>query len=565
MLRKSVVWVVCLIVVAVLCLPPGGAEWLAVQAQEPPGEEEAFSPPIMVSTQGRRSKPRSRPPESDQEVSAQERIEDDEVAVIVGNTVSVWDPNPIDPKTPVSYQVTEGLGWRDIATGDFDGNGDQEIVVIDDYARVKVYNPGGPALGFTFDKTYAALGRYWIRVVTGETDNDGRDEIIVISNPVNDSSLLYVIDPRDGTETSAGTFVGGIWYYIAAGQILGDGRAEIALAEYYEDDSQAYFYLWDPANPLTTIYGRQGGGRNLGVVAGDMDKDGRDEVVMTRSGDHDPSLLGFDYYVLENRIAALDLGFNFPGWGDVSDDEENPGWGYIDLGDVTGNGDDELVGIRGLPSGVEEDFENLMVKDPYVQPDEINASEGYYFVPPTVWEGVKLLDYDGDGKKEVVFRKDRYVVGYDWVAPGGDIEMWGSKRFAGDLSGMAVGDFETPVLQVNPAQIIFFMNKNDKNVVPAWQIVQVNVSSGDFTWRAQYSSDISWFNVIPNSGSDPSTAAVIVDKTVVPTDTARSYSGLITISTYDQVYGSPQQIDVTLIVTGNILNTYVPYLPNVSQ
>ncbi len=564
MLRKSAIWVLCLVLIVVLALSSGGVEGRKVQAQQPEGEGDSFSPPIMVSSDGRRSDPQNRPP--GQGVSAQALIKDEEVAVIVGNAVSVWDPSPADSSAPVSFQIAEGTGWRDIATGDFDGNGDMEIVVIDNYAWVKVYNPGGPPMGFSFSKSYYNVlqGRTWVRVATGDTDGDNRDEIVVISTPISDASILYVIDPKDGNEPSVATFSGGTWYYIDVGQFLGDGRAEVALAEYYKADTtspEAYFYLWDPWNPMTTMYGYKRSGPFYGLAMGDLDRDGRAEVFLSRAGKHDPSLLGFDFYISPPEYKVYDLGSNLPSWGEGLGTDEYPGWGHVDLGDITGNGDDERVGVRDIPKNAPDDFENFLVGDKYyVQPDEPNTSEGYHFIPATEWQGVKLLDYNGDGNKEPVFRKGNYVAGYDWVVLGGAMWPFGSAAFAADVAAMAVGDFESPMLQVTPEQLTFLMDRHTRELVPASMSLQINITSGEFNWTATYTSTLSWLKMVPTSDTEPSKAFILVDAAAVPTDTVQSYNGWITFNAPSGVYDSPKVVTATLKVLDEIFSVYEPHV-----
>ncbi len=121
-------------------------------------------------------------------------------------------------------------GGASIAIGNVDGNNPEEELVVGSGAGggplVRVYHPtnGLTAQFFAFEKTF----RGGLDVATGDVDGDGTDEIIVAAGPGGQPEVrVFSVHGLQRLSITAytGSFRGGV--RVAAADLDGDGRAEI--------------------------------------------------------------------------------------------------------------------------------------------------------------------------------------------------------------------------------------------------------------------------------------------------------------------------------------------------
>ncbi|MGK2956854.1 MAG: S8 family serine peptidase [Acidimicrobiales bacterium] len=189
--------------------------------------------------------------------------------VDAGRAVSTWSP----------YRgLSNGLH---IAGGNVDWDGDQEVVTG---AR-----PGGGPHVIVADRTGPILGSFFaydpaftggVDVATGDLDGDGRDEIITGAGPGGGPHVrAFGFDgsPRESFFAYDPAFTGGV--NVATGDLDGDGRDEIitgagpgggphVTARRADGTLMASFFAYTPAFT---------GG--VDVATGDLDGDGRDEII----------------------------------------------------------------------------------------------------------------------------------------------------------------------------------------------------------------------------------------------------------------------------------------------
>ena len=176
---------------------------------------------------------------------------------------------------------TPSSGGTYVAAGDVNGDGVPDIITGRDGAapEVRIFDGRTHALLSSFLAYGAGVGG--VRVAAGDVDADGIAEIIT-SPPFGSAPEVRVYSATGALRTSFmaynPAFIGGV--YVAAGDIDGDGRADIVtgadagggphVIAFSGADLHVLrsFFAYDPAFP--------GGVR---VAAGDLDLDGHAEII----------------------------------------------------------------------------------------------------------------------------------------------------------------------------------------------------------------------------------------------------------------------------------------------
>ncbi|GLF94753.1 FG-GAP-like repeat-containing protein [Streptomyces yaizuensis] len=192
-----------------------------------------------------------------------------------------------------------------LTTGDLDGDGYTDLVVGapgEDYFPPADHNQGmltvlwGGGQGLT-GEAGAVDGafiesRFGDQLVAGDFDSDG-DTDLVVNNARNGLRMYSGPFLRDGTPAGMNLLSGGgqytSWLELAAGDLNGDGRTDLVAADHHTQGNSRSVFYW---------LGRQGrfqspsalidgwGNHVLGgdeVAVGDVDNDGRDEILIGRS------------------------------------------------------------------------------------------------------------------------------------------------------------------------------------------------------------------------------------------------------------------------------------------
>jgi subtilisin family serine protease len=295
-------------------------------------------------------------------------------------TISIWK----DDGTALEGWPAElegGLWASGIAVGDIDGDGDYEIVVVDDYSVMATALHADS--GKTVDGEWPIdVGDYWYAYIIGspvlaDLDGDGDSEIIVaLDEESRDSDGLFAIQ-GDGTY---------LWQrrYTTEGPISvadfeGDGDVEIALSGYGPGITRVYTFILDYEGQQIK---RWRGGSKKGTAIADLDADGEQELV----------------FCTEDSVMAVHIDgstlWTAPVRGPFGDE------GALSVGDIDSDGFSEVY----VNSYVEEDgFAYSLV---YAFDHEGNelADAGF---PKTLmgdpWDCSPLIgDVDGDGQKELI-------------------------------------------------------------------------------------------------------------------------------------------------------------------
>jgi subtilisin family serine protease len=301
-----------------------------------------------------------------------------------GGTITIWKE---DGTTLPGWPSTLGTGLFEsitasgLAVGDIDGDGDYEIIAVDDWSVMAT------ALHVETGETVEGdwpveVGGYWYAYIIGspvlaDLDGDGDSEIIVaLDAESRESDGLFAIQ-GDGTflwqrrYTSEGP--------LSVADFDQDGDVEIALCGYGPGITRVYTYILDHQGQQIK---RWRGGSNKGTAIDDLDADGEPELV----------------FCTEDSVMAVHIDGSTV-WktkvGDLLGED-----GALSVGDVDNDGLSEVY----VTSFVEADgFEFSLIHAFDHQGEELSDA-GF---PKTVMGNVSyspplIGDIDGDGEKELV-------------------------------------------------------------------------------------------------------------------------------------------------------------------
>lgn len=209
---------------------------------------------------------------------------------------------------PFDKSMLQGVN---VAVGDLDGDGKSEIAVgtgpgAD--ARVRVFDSMGNPKIFPDGLTpFAADFRGGANVAIADIDGDGKNDLVTSAGPTG--------GPEVKIWNGAGLLLGDFFAFengqsqglhIAVGDLNGDGKAEIVTA--LEADALAYVRIFSGVNgtkigEFMSIGGGFNGGLNLAV--GDVNGDGRNEIILAPNGGGGPHVFAYDAHgtVLGNFFA----------------------------------------------------------------------------------------------------------------------------------------------------------------------------------------------------------------------------------------------------------------------
>lgn len=198
--------------------------------------------------------------------------------------------------TPATQNRTLEMGGTITFHGDYISNaGEQESAVRniivgagpgeDNQGTVKAFKTDGTETGLEF----VAHGyRYGVNVAAGDINRDGTDEIITAPGPGAENPAEIRIYDKSGNELTKLRITAGQYKYganVAAGDFDGDGYYEVVVGagEGAENPSEVKVFVYDAANNMMMESGINllafSSGYGVRVAAGDVDGDGKDELI----------------------------------------------------------------------------------------------------------------------------------------------------------------------------------------------------------------------------------------------------------------------------------------------
>ncbi len=290
--------------------------------------------------------------------------------------------------------LTTGVSPRGLAIGDIDGDGRPDLVVgnyVSSTASVfrNTSTSGSITSGSFASKIDLATGAMPNYVAIGDIDGDGRPDVVttnyysntitVLRNTSTSGSISFA--PKVDFTTDA--FPNGI----AIGDIDGDGKPDVVITNYYtntvsvfRNTSSSGSISFAPKVDFTT------GGTPNGIAIGDIDGDGKPDLVVVNHTSNTVS-------VLRNTSSPGSISFDAK-----VDFVTGATPCFVAIGDIDGDGKPDVIITNGLSNTVSV-FRNTS------SPGSITSGSLAAKVDFTTGAnplGVAIGDIDGDGRPDLV-------------------------------------------------------------------------------------------------------------------------------------------------------------------
>ena len=434
------------------------------------------------------------------DTAAPSAIADDEIIVITSTgELRVDDPTtPTGPQTAIWTSVSEPgweRVWTVVAGGDFNGDGDAELVAARG-SELKVFDPfvqpGRTKVNFSVN---LGSGRNARLLVTGDFDADGSDEFAVLYY-IPGSGMQAGMAVYDGganategqwTKTNSIEY-GAMFQDMSTGDFNNDGADDLVMVR--NVNTQRLVSAWNVKTWSTLAEGSYS--RPWYAVAGGnfSSSNPGDEISLTRDGGNAATEGLILFKVVSGAFADL---VTNSAW------KWNPDFVSLTDGDLNGDGDDEVVMLR---DPVNPSTSLLMVNPAGAAMNSFEQATG---AGSAAFRIVRTGDTDGDGKDEIVILKgDRYRIYTDpdvgsqatetigsFYAPSSSTTGIVSNLPYMTLANVDTGNITGPTIGVSPVSMSFNLDCGDVSPIMPLSIANIGTGSS-FLWEAQATDGSDW-------------------------------------------------------------------------
>ena len=200
---------------------------------------------------------------------------------------------PTGAPTYTRSTTTTGNSPSTVAIGDLNGDSRPDLVTADfSSSAVSVLLAGGPTDAPTWTRSTATTGSRPQSVAIGDLDGDGRPDLVTADRGSSAVSVLLAGGPTDApTYTRSTTTTGNGPASVAIGDLNGDGRPDLVTADNLSNAVSVLLAGGPTDAPTWTRSTATTGSRPQSVAIGDLDGDGRPDLVTADSGGDTVSVL----------------------------------------------------------------------------------------------------------------------------------------------------------------------------------------------------------------------------------------------------------------------------------
>jgi len=504
-------------------------------------------------------------------VHAQTTNSDDEIVYLdTAGFIRVLDPQLTSGQSAVQWVSPVG-GWRDFALGDFNNDGDAEIVAVggaNGIGKLAIYDPVIAEGRINADQVINSVP--WATLY--ETDLLGTPLLVSAGDLVptvagNEIAYVFALNPADRLDPddqsrlavlqmAAGISDGSDWEEVVRFVDFGNDWDRLSLGD-----------LDNVAGEEVILVDRSGLVRVYRITAGALQKFFENE-----SGAR-PWQDGIAAYWSSTELRELLMarssspgGATFWAFYYSPTPETNFRDGYTELllptprtlfaGDINGNGDDELFFLRSVPSNITNRMRLFMRNaggDTLPVFEQLLDTDNGY-------QGGATGDTDGDGRAEVVIIRNNNIRVY--TAPESNATALIDNSLTNQSNGTTVhlanldrnGIVVTPKLALSNPQLNPSLSAGAD---PSTLTVALNNNTTGTATAIPFTAAVvgrpTWLTVSPSSGATPATLSLTLDPGRLA---AGTYTATITIdSSNDQVLDVPLALTVVATVRAGLMMT----------
>jgi hypothetical protein len=251
-------------------------------------------------------------------------------------------PRANEPNTARVFTASAGQTWRDVVTGNLDNDSSDELILVESSSvvglAIQMYAFKFNNATSAWNQTYGAgFGSTWQGLATGDVMGNGRDQVVAIRNP-GSSRQIIIFDPADNWRTIHERNYDFPWVAVAAGNAVVDSANKDEIVTTRSGvlgtlDSMLVFRWVAGSSNLQDVAGDKFFPEFRWIALADVNGSGDDEIFLLRSG----RVNNTDIVALTSRNYGSDSMVQF---NQLSGQDK---WRGIRAGDVDGDGKDEVI------------------------------------------------------------------------------------------------------------------------------------------------------------------------------------------------------------------------------
>ncbi|MGX5685542.1 FG-GAP repeat domain-containing protein [Chryseobacterium cucumeris] len=245
------------------------------------------------------------------------------------------------------HEYGEDSDWRGVASGNFDGDSDDEFVVIRNFdGLMQTLEPHDRAFRqVTTSKVYGGSNN-WKGLAAGDFFGDNKSEIIALNDHADATENgLYVLKVENGNIVEHAKYTGwgtqSEWAGVVAGNFISGGKDDVITVRNFNKEVRVYKFVGtDIQSVYVNTLNLAASSKIKAVASGDLDKDGKDEIVLLVDADDSNAVNNGIHVYRVNDSGVLTKITEFTNWGSASD------WKGLAVGDIDADGAAEIIAHR---------------------------------------------------------------------------------------------------------------------------------------------------------------------------------------------------------------------------